>query len=309
MGKREDNIVKASVYNIIGNAILAVAKITIGLISGSLAVVGDGIDSASDIVASVITLVTARVMTRSPNIKYPYGYAKADTIATKALSFIIFFAGAQLAISTISKLFDGYESEIPSMLAIYVTVFSIIGKIALSAHQYKAGKQLESQMLIANAKNMQNDIFTSVGVLIGLFFTMTLEMPILDAITAIVISFWIMKSAYDIFMETNTELMEGIEDKQIYKEILNVVESIDGAENAHRIRVRKFAHKFVIELDFEVDGNMTVQQSHDISKQVEEGLKNKIDNVHDIITHVDPLGEIEQDEQFGISKKNLDMDN
>jgi cation diffusion facilitator family transporter len=309
MGKREDNIVKASVYNIIGNAILAVAKITIGLISGSLAVVGDGIDSASDIVASVITLVTARVMTRSPNIKYPYGYAKADTIATKALSFIIFFAGAQLAISTISKLFDGYESEIPSMLAIYVTVFSIIGKIALSAHQYKAGKQLESQMLIANAKNMQNDIFTSVGVLIGLFFTMTLEMPILDAITAIVISFWIMKSAYDIFMETNTELMEGIEDKQIYKKILNVIESIDGAENAHRIRVRKFAHKFVIELDFEVDGNMTVQQSHDISKQVEEGLKNKIDNVHDIITHVDPLGEIEQDEQFGISKKNLDMDN
>jgi cation diffusion facilitator family transporter len=308
MGKREDNIVKASVYNIIGNAILAVAKITIGLLSGSLAVVGDGIDSASDIVASVITLVTARVMTRSPNVKYPYGYAKADTIATKALSFIIFFAGAQLAISTISKLFDGYESEIPSMLAIYVTVFSIIGKIALSAHQYRVGKQFESQMLIANAKNMQNDIFTSVGVLIGLFFTMTLEMPILDAITALVISFWIMKSAYDIFMETNTELMEGIEDKQIYKEILKVVESIDGAENAHRIRVRKFAHKFVIELDFEVDGNMTVQQSHDISKQVEEGLKNQIDNVHDIITHVDPLGEIEQDEQFGISKKNLEMD-
>jgi len=307
MGQREDHIVKASAFNIIGNAILAVAKIAIGMISGSLAVIGDGIDSASDIVASIITLVTARVMTRSPNVKYPYGYAKADTVATKALSFIIFFAGAQLAISTSTKLFQGEVSEIPSILAIYVTVFSIIGKIALSVHQRKAGKALESQMLIANAKNMQNDIYTSLAVLIGLFFTIVLEMPLLDTITALAISFWIMKSAYDIFMETNTELMEGIEDKQIYKDILNTVESVDGAENAHRIRVRKFAHKYVIELDFEVDGNMSVQQSHEISKQVENGIKNKIENIHDIITHVDPLGEVEKDEQFGISKMNLDI--
>jgi cation diffusion facilitator family transporter len=308
MEQREDKIVKASAFNIVGNAILAVAKITIGMIAGSLAVVGDGIDSASDIVASVITLVTARVMKKSPNVKYPYGYAKADTVATKALSFIIFFAGAQLAISTITKLVEGYDEEIPSMIAIYVTIFSIFGKIALSAHQYKAGKTLRSQMLIANAKNMQNDIFTSIAVFVGLFFTIVLEMPILDTITALAISFWIMKSAYDIFMQTNTELMEGIEDKKIYEDILNIVESIDGAENAHRVRVRKFAHKYVIELDFEVDGEMTVQQSHDISKKVERGIKNKIENVHDIITHIDPLGEVEKDEQFGISKKNLDLD-
>lgn len=308
MGVREEKIVKASAFNIVGNAILAVAKITIGIISGSLAVIGDGIDSASDIVASIITLITAKVMTRSPDIKYPYGYAKAETIATKVLSFIIFFAGAQLAISTVTALVKASNFEIPSMLAIYVTLFSIVGKITLTIHQFKAGRELESQMLIANAKNMQNDILTSVAVLVGLFFTITLDMPIVDTITALLISLWIMKTALEIFMQTNTELMEGIEDKQIYKDILQVIESVEGAENAHRVRVRKFANKFVIELDFEVDGKMSVSESHDISKKLEEKIKKEITNVYDIITHIEPLGNIEKNERFGICKKNLDLE-
>ena len=308
MGIRENKIVKASAINIAGNAVLAVAKITIGIVSGSLAVIGDGIDSASDIVASIITLITAKVMSKSPNVKYPYGYAKAETIATKVLSFIIFFAGAQLAIATISALVSDSNYEIPSILAIYVTLFSIVGKIALTIHQFKAGRELESQMLIANAKNMQNDILTSVAVLLGLFFTITLDVPIMDTITALLISLWIMKTAIEIFMQTNTELMEGIEDKQIYKDILKVVESVEGAENPHRVRARKFANKFVIELDFEVDGEMSVSESHDISNKLEDKIKKEISNVYDIITHIEPLGNIEKDERFGISKKNLDME-
>jgi len=173
---------------------------------------------------------------------------------------------------------------------------------------YNSGKELESQMLIANAKNMQNDILTSVAVLIGLFFTITLDMPIMDTITALCISLWIMKTALEIFMQANTELMEGIEDKQIYKDILRVVESVEGAENPHRIRVRKFANKYIVELDFEVDGNLSVSESHNISNKLEDEIKNEISNIYDIITHIEPLGNIEKDERFGISKKNLDME-
>ena len=305
MAQREKEIVKAGVINIIGNGLLAVAKITIGIISGSLAVIGDGIDSATDIVAALITIVTAKVMTKSPDIKYPYGYAKADTVATKALSFIIFFAGAQLAITTISELINAQEKEVPSLIAIYVTIISIFAKIGLTIHQQKAGKKHKSEMLIANAKNMRNDIFTSCSVLLGLFFTIVLELPILDIITGLAISIWIMKSAYDIFMQTNTELMEGIEDRQIYKDILQIIDQIKGAQNPHRVRVRKFAHKYVIEMDFEVDGNMSVNDAHNISNQVENRIKDELDSVYDIITHIDPLGN-DEDDEFGISKDNVD---
>src|SRR5512145_954308 len=134
MAQREQEIKRASWVGIFGNAFLSVLKVSAGFISGSLAVVADGIDSSSDIITSIITLITARILTRPPNAKYPYGYDKADTIATKLLSFIIFFAGAQLLITTVRKLIEGGNTEIPSRLAIFITLVSIIGKLLLSVH-------------------------------------------------------------------------------------------------------------------------------------------------------------------------------
>ena len=171
LNQKQQAIKKASWVSIIGNAILSLLKIILGLISGSLAVIADGIDSASDIVTSIITLITARILSKPPNKKFPYGYEKADTIASKALSFIIFFAGAQLAISTFSNLIENEARSMPSELAIYVTVISIIGKLGLALYQFKVGKKVNSSMLVANARNMQNDVIISLSVLVGLIFS------------------------------------------------------------------------------------------------------------------------------------------
>ena len=225
MKSRESKIKTASWIGIYGNAFLSIAKISVGIIAGSLAVIADGIDSASDILTSIVTLVTAYIITKPPDIKHPYGYQRADTIATKTLSFIIFFAGAQLAISTISNLIEGHIREIPSIIAIYVTIVSIIGKLLLARYQFKIGKNTESQMLIANGKNMQNDIIISLSVLLGLSFTFIYKLPVLDTITALAVSIWIMFVAFKIFMQTNTELMDGIEDTSIYSVIFTSVDS------------------------------------------------------------------------------------
>jgi cation diffusion facilitator family transporter len=115
MGLRESRIKKASWVGIVGNALLSILKIFVGFVSGSVAVVADGIDSASDILTSVVTLIAANVIAKPPDPKYPYGYIKADTIATKVLAFIIFFAGAQMAISTIGTLIENKPREIPTI--------------------------------------------------------------------------------------------------------------------------------------------------------------------------------------------------
>jgi divalent metal cation (Fe/Co/Zn/Cd) transporter len=94
LGKREQKIVTASKVAVYGNAVLSVLKIVVDIMAGSLALVADGIDSASDVLTSVITLVTAHIIVRPPNHKYPLGYNKADTTASKILAFIILFAGA-----------------------------------------------------------------------------------------------------------------------------------------------------------------------------------------------------------------------
>jgi cation diffusion facilitator family transporter len=303
---RQQTLVQASWISILGNALLSVAKILIGLIAGSLAVLADGIDSASDIVSSVITLITAHVISRPPNIRFPYGYDRADSIASKALSFIIFFAGAQLAISTVHRLIEGAEREIPDMLAIYVTLASIAGKIILFRYQQYIGKKTGSSMMMANARNMFNDVLISLAVLVGLGFTFFLKMPVFDTITGLAVSVWIMYVAYRIFMKSNLELMDGVEDESVYKQVFKAISRVEGVSNPHRARIRKMGYQYVVAVDVEIDGNKSLQEAHTIAHRVEEEIRKELVNVYDILVHTEPLGDDSSSEKFGVSPGSLD---
>jgi len=305
MDNHPKTIVKASWVGVIGNALLSLLKIVIGIISGSLAVIADGIDSASDIVTSLITLFTARIMMRPPNIRYPYGYMKADTIATKALAFVILFAGAQLAISTGRNFLQGTERELPGMLAIYVTIVSIIGKFLLARHQLRKGKQTNSEMLKANARNMQNDVLISVSVLIGLVFTFLLKMPVLDSVTAFIVSIWILKVGFQIFMQTNRDLMDANTEPELYNTVFNAVKSVGGAANPHRVRIRKIGNYYMVAMDIEVDGEISIRQAHEICIEVENSIRQVIDNVFDIMIHIEPAGFEHKEEVYGVSPDDI----
>ena len=103
---REKILITTSWISTIGNAILSVSKIIIGLFAGSLAVVGDGIDSATDVVISIVMIFTARLINRPPSKKYVFGYEKAEGIATKILSLVIFYAGVQMLLSSTKSIFS-----------------------------------------------------------------------------------------------------------------------------------------------------------------------------------------------------------
>ena len=305
MENHSADIIRASWIAVIGNALLSAVKIVAGILSGSMAVIGDGIDSATDIVTSMITLVTARIMKRPPDPKYPYGYLKADTIATKALSFVILFAGIQLAISTISGWIEGKEKSLPTMLAIYVTIFSIAGKILLAIHQFRKGKQANAEMLIANAKNMQGDILISGAVLIGLAFTFILDMPILDSITALFVSAWIIKVGFQIFMQSNRDLMDGVSNPKLYDKLFHAVQKVSGVHNPHRARIRKIGNYYMIALDIEVEPTLTTQEAHELVCRVENEIRKEIDNIFDIMIHVEPLGNMDKEAKYGVKQSDI----
>jgi cation diffusion facilitator family transporter len=302
---REQKIIKASWNSIFGNAFLSIVKIVTGFIFGSMALVADGVDSASDIITSLITLLTARIISKPPDMKYPYGYEKADTIASKLLAFIIFFAGAQLAITTIHRLLEGQVSEMPSLLAVFVIVLSIAGKQFLSFYLNRVGKKTDSEMLRSNAKNMQGDVIISSSVLVGLVFTHIFKMPVLDLITALAVSGWIMFVAVRIIVQSSRTLMDRIEDPGIYKSITEAVANVPDAHHPHRIRARKIAHLYVIDLDVEVDGTFSLDKAHMISHQVENEIKARVENVYDVLVHAEPLGDDASHEVFGVSEKDL----
>jgi cation diffusion facilitator family transporter len=166
------------------------------------------------------------------------------------------------------------------------------------------GREINSTMLIANGRNMQNDVIISSGVLIGLFFTFILKLPVVDKITALFISFWIMRVGFRIFMHTNTELMDGVKDPEIYHKVFEAVQEVENAHHPHKVRIRQMGNLYLISIDIEVDEAASVKEAHAIAQKVEESIKNKIVDVYDVVVHVEPSGN-EEDEAFGVSGKSL----
>lgn len=300
---REKILIRTSWISTIGNAILSISKVIVGLWAGSLAVLGDGIDSATDVVISIVMIFTARIINRPPSKKYVFGYEKAEGIATKILSLVIFYAGMQMLFSSIGSIFSGEEKELPSSIAVYVTLFSIVGKLLLALYQYKQGKKISSSLLTANAVNMRNDVIISCGVLLGLIFTFMFQLPMLDSITGLIISLFIIKSSISIFVDSNVELMDGVKDVNVYNKIFEAVEKVPGAGNPHRVRSRMVGNLYMITLDIEVDPQMTITQAHEVADAVEKSIKASIDNVYDILVHVEPAGKCQSDEKFGVDRE------
>ncbi len=301
--EKEKILVRTSWISTIGNAVLSISKITIGLLFGSLAVIGDGIDSATDVIISVVMIFTANIINRPPNQKYVYGYEKAESIATKILSLIIFYAGIQMLISSVKGIFSTEPKALPDIVVIYVTIFSIIGKLGLALYQYRQGKKINSSMLTANAVNMRNDVLISTGVLVGLAFTFIFKLPVLDAVTGLLISLFILKSSISIFMDSNIELMDGLRDTSAYNKIFEAIDKVPGAMNPHRVRLRQVGGMYAISLDIETDGNITLKEAHNIAEAVENSIRQSIENVYDIIVHVEPEGKHISKEEFGIDRE------
>lgn len=304
--KRTHSIVVASWVGIVGNSVLAVMKLLAGFYGRSLAVVSDGVDSALDILTSIISLVAAKIIAKPPDLDHPYGHTRAEAIATKTLSFIIFFAGAQLAVSTVTHLIQGTPRELPAIISIYVTIASVAAKSGLAVYKFWIGRRANSPMLIADAKNMRGDIAVSLGVLVGLAFTYLLDLPVMDAITALLISVWIMYVAFRIYLETNSELMEGYEDTESYRQIFDAVAGVPGAENPHRARIRVVGTWRIVDLDIEVDGDLSVREAHEVARATERAIRHAVPQVYDVLVHVEPIGNVEKSERFGLSQDSLD---
>lgn len=300
MSERTDTVRLASWISLTGNFVLAAAKIAAGFLTGSLAVLSDGTDSATDVLISMMTLVAARVSAKPGDREHPYGHGRAETMATAIIAFVVFFAGAQIFMNAALSLARGEASAMPGSLAIWVTLASVCGKWGLAWSQFHFGKLSGSSMLIANGKNMRGDIVTSLAVLAGLILGHLLNLPLLDRILALAVSLWIVKNAVLIFIDANTELMDGTADHGPYESLFQAVSSVPEAGNPHRIRIRRLGSALMADLDIEVPPRMSVAEGHAIAMRVEAAIKDRMPEVYDVLVHVEPSGNVEE-ERFGLT--------
>jgi len=299
----------ASIIALIGNIFICILKLGLAYLTSSLSILGDGIDSGADIVIAIMSLVVSFVIKMPQNKKYPYGKVRAETIASLVLSLIIIIIGLQLILSSIKKLIfpsiSGMDERF-KMLSILVIISSIVLKLLLALNQFFLAKKAKSTIILANAKNMSNDVLLSSSVLIGICCTYYFHLAILDAIVAIFIALLIIKSGFSLFWELHVELMDGNNNHILYKKLFTIIDKMPNVYNPHRARIRKMAHLFDISFDIELDANKTLLEAHTITEELTKKIKLNIENVYDVVIHMEPYGCINSEEEgYGLKPKDI----
>ena len=160
-------------------------------------------------------------------------------------------------------------------------------------------------MILANARNMVNDIVISSSVLIGFIISLLFHAPYFDPLVALLVSCLIIKSAITLFIELNVELMDGNTNKQLYERLFSAVATIPEVKNPHRARIRKMANLWDIDLDIEVDGSMPVSEAHGIAEKTSLVIRNALGNVYDIVIHIEPYNSDREGECYGVSAEDV----
>lgn len=296
----EKELKKVSIIAVVTNLILAIIKVSIGLLFKSMAVLADGVDTSTDILTSSTMLISTVISRRPADKEHPYGHQKAENIGAKIISFVIFYAGFSLLIESVKRLITSQYEVLSGFLPLLAAIISVAGKTFLFAIEYSVGKKHKSYAMIAEAKNMRNDILMSGLVFFGVFLN-KIGLSWMDPLVGVIMSGIIIKVAWEVFEENAHELMDGLKEEEmwIYEKIFEACK-ICGASNPHKVRVRKIGGKFDIDMDVEVNEQMSVKEAHDITKCIKEKLCDT-KSIYDVVIHVEPE-ENDEKEPFGLSE-------
>ncbi|GAJ25244.1 cobalt-zinc-cadmium resistance protein [Liquorilactobacillus sucicola DSM 21376 = JCM 15457] len=263
---------------------LSLLKIIIGQISHSEALLADGSGNVTDIFSSCAIMIGLRLAQRPPDENHQYGHWRAETLATLITSFIMLLVGLSVLYSSVSDFIAG-NKEVPDIYALFVGLFSGCIMFGVYLHNSYLAKKINSDSLLAIAKDTRNDALTSLATSITIIGA-NFKMPWLDSIVALLIGLTILKTAYNIFSDSAFSLSDGFDDELLAK-YTNAVNEIPGVELVHNIQGRSYGANIFVDIIIWVDPQMSVRESHHITEKVESLLRRKF-GVLDTDVHVEP---------------------
>lgn len=290
MEAREKEIYTVTLIGSAVNAVLILLKFIAGFVGRSSAMVADAVHSLSDFISDVIVLVFVKIAGKPKDKGHDYGHGKFETLATMIIGLLLILVGIGLMINGIRSVIgsiNGEELPRPTMLALIIAIVAIVSKEWLYRYTIKSGKKLNSQAVVANAWHHRSDAVSSLGTLVGVAGAMFLgeRWRILDPIAAIVVSFFIIKSGYDIVKPCISELLEASlpEDKE--KEIVKLVTGVPGIVYVHNLRTRRIGNGIAVDLHAKMDGSITLSEAHEKATAAENAIRraygdNSIINIH-----------------------------
>ena len=277
----------AALLSIISNTSLIALKILAGVISGSVSIISEAIHSSIDLVASFIAYFSVRMSSKPADREHPYGHGKIENFSGLIEGVLIFIAALIIIKEAIGKMINPSQVG-ETWLGITIMFISAITNLIVSKNLYKVAKEEDSMALEADALHLKTDVYTSVGVGVGLIVLEVTKLAILDSLIAIAVALLIIKEACTLCVEAfkpliDTKLSDEEEDK-----ICTVMRKYnDQIIDYHDLCTRKSGNMKYVEFHMTVDKMLSVQKSHEISENIEKDLEETLKNTY-VLIHIEP---------------------
>ncbi len=277
---------KMTLISAITTGFLGILKVMGGFLFHSHALVADGIHSFSDLLTDTLVLVASKYGSLDADDSHPYGHQRIETAATLLLSVILIIAGFSIAWDALDELLYSTTTK-PNWLSLPIITLSIAANEFLFHYTHRIGLAIRSPLLIANAWHHRSDAASSIVVLIGLIGSLA-GLIFLDTLAAVVVGIMIIKMGWDYAWNSVKELIDTAVDPDLLAQIRQVIEDVDGVERIHQLRSRLMGNDVFIDVHILVSPKISVSEGHYIAQHVHYALMDAMEDVKDVIVHVDP---------------------
>jgi cation diffusion facilitator family transporter len=268
------------------NVFLFIIKGIVGLMSNSMAVISEALNSFTDVIVSIGIKIAVKISGDRPDSKHQFGHNAAQPIAAFILAVFAFVVGINIIEESIKRLIE--PQNVKAIPEVYIVLgVTIITKILLNRYQIKIGKMFNSPAIRAASIDSINDVLASSIALIGVI-GVALNMAYIDSISGIFVAMFIFKSGYEVARENLDYLMGTSATRDFDEKVRQITMGIEGVKGINDLRSHYVGNKFHVEIHVEVDKNISTSVSHDIGTLVR-GTLEKMDEVQKAFVHIDPV--------------------
>lgn len=276
----------ASILGILGNLFLLIIKGIVGIITNSQAMIADSINSASDIISSILTFVGNKIASKPRDEDHHLGHGKAEYIYSMLISILIILVAITVFKDSLVSLFDPSAFNF-SIWYIIVCIITILVKLGLFLYTNKVAKVYNNLLILANSKDHRNDmIVTFFTLLSGIL--MYYEINFVDSIVGIGISIFILITGIKIFIDSYDVLMDKAMNEDTKREVLAIIKKYPEVKKIQHFNATPVGYLYQVSFTIFVDGNLSTFESHDIANKLEEEIS-ALDDIYVTIIHVNPI--------------------
>ncbi|RDW19869.1 cation diffusion facilitator family transporter [Oceanobacillus chungangensis] len=275
---------KGAWISIIAYVFLSVIKLLMAEFGDSDALRADGLNNATDVVASVAILIGLKISRKPPDEDHHYGHYRAETIASLFAAFIMMIVGIQVIIDTFQKIIAGEISQ-PDLLTAWTALGAALFMYVVYRYNLNLSKKIDSRALYAAAQDNRSDALVSIGAFIGIIGAQ-FGLYWLDPLAGLIVGIIICITAWDIFKEATYALTDGFDEKQISKIRDSILKNSDVKEVVD-IKGRLHGNQTLVDVTIRVEPTLNVKESHEITERIENYLANK-HNIYHAHIHIEP---------------------